>query len=87
MTCDPIVISHARALLAGPGVAAAAADLRDPAAVLADPELRAVLDPAGPVCVILGAVLHFMDAGAARAVTAGYTRLMAPGSCSPFEAE
>jgi hypothetical protein len=33
------------------------------------------------VCVILGAVLHFMDADAARAVTAGYARLIAPGSC------
>jgi hypothetical protein len=33
------------------------------------------------VCVILGAVLHFMDADAARAVTAGYARLMATGSC------
>ncbi len=31
--------------------------------------------------VILGAVLHFLDADAARAVTAGYARLMAPGSC------
>jgi hypothetical protein len=44
-------------------------------------DLRAVIDPAQPVCVILGAVLHFLDAGAARAVTAGYARLMAPGSC------
>ena len=78
---DPMVLSHARALLAAPGVAAVAADLRDPATVLADPELRAVLDPAEPVCVILGAVLHFMDADAARAVTAGYARLIAPGSC------
>jgi S-adenosyl methyltransferase len=41
---DPMVLSHARALLAGPGVAAVAADLRDPAAVLADPELRAVIN-------------------------------------------
>jgi O-methyltransferase involved in polyketide biosynthesis len=79
---DPVVLSHARALLAtGDGVSAVAADLRDPGAVLADPELRAVIDPAGPVCVILGAVLHFMDAAAARAVTAGYARGMAPGSC------
>ena len=79
---DPVVLSHARALLAtSDGVTAVAADLRDPGAVLADPELRAVIDPARPVCVILGAVLHFMDAGAARAVTAGYARLMAPGSC------
>jgi len=79
---DPVVLSHARALLAtGDGVSAVAADLRDPGAVLADPQLRAVIDPARPVCVILGAVLHFLDAGAARAVTAGYARLMAPGSC------
>ena len=78
---DPMVLSHARALLAAPGVAAVAADLRDPAAVLADPDLRAVMDPAEPACVILGAVLHFLDAGTARAVTAGYARLIAPGSC------
>jgi O-methyltransferase involved in polyketide biosynthesis len=75
-----MVLSHARALLAGPGVAAVAADLRDPAAVLADQDLRAVINPAEPVCVILGAVLHFLDANAAREVTAGYTRLIAPGS-------
>jgi len=78
---DPLVLSHARALLAGPGVAAVAADLRDPAAVLADPDLRAVIDPAEPVCVILGAVLHFLDADTAREVTGGYARLIVPGSC------
>jgi O-methyltransferase involved in polyketide biosynthesis len=78
---DPMVLSHARALLAGPGVAAVAADLRDPAVVLADSELRAVIDPAEPVCVILGAVLHFFDADNARKVTVGYARLIAPGSC------
>jgi O-methyltransferase involved in polyketide biosynthesis len=79
---DPVVLSHARALLAtSDGVTAVAADLRDPGAVLADPELRAVVDPTRPVCGILGAVLHFMDADAARAVTAGYARLIAPGSC------
>src|SRR5690242_1726091 len=73
---DPVVLSHARALLAtSDGVTAVAADLRDPGAVLADPELRAVIDPARPVCVILGAVLHFLDADAARTVTAGYKLL------------
>ena len=78
---DPVVLSHARALLAtSDGVTAAEADLRDPAAVLGHPHLRAVIDPARPVCVILGAVLHFMGAGAARAVTAGYVSLLAPGS-------
>src|SRR5712692_6394544 len=51
---DPVVLAHARALLAtSDEVAAVAADLRDPAAVLADPGLRAVIDPAEPVGVIL----------------------------------
>jgi O-methyltransferase involved in polyketide biosynthesis len=77
---DPLVLSHARALLAGPGVAAVAADLRDPAAVLADQDLRPVINLTEPVCVIFGAVLHFFDADAAREVTAGYARLIAPGS-------
>jgi hypothetical protein len=78
---DPVVLSHARALLAtSDGVTAAEADLRDPAAVLGHPHLRAVIDPARPVCIILGAVLHFMGADAACAVTAGYVSLMAPGS-------
>ena len=66
------------------------ADLRDPAAVLAHPDLRAVIDPARPAAVILGAVLHFLDPDAARAVTAGYVSLMAPGSyliisCASFD--
>jgi len=78
---DPMVLSHARALLAAPGVAAVAADLREPAVVLADPELLAVIDPAEPVCVILGAVVHFLDADTAREVTVGYARLITPGSC------
>ena len=79
---DPVVLSHARALLAqDDGVAAVNADLRDPDAVLANPELRAVIDPTEPMCVILTAVLHFLDAGTARQITAGYARLTAPGSC------
>ena len=69
---DPVVLSHARALLAiDEGVTAVSADLCDPAAVLAHPDLRAVIDPARPAGIILGAVLHFIDADAARAVTAG----------------
>ncbi len=79
---DPVVLTHARALLAtSDGVTAVAADLRDLAAVLAHPDLRAVIDPARPVCVIIAAVLHFLDADAAREVTGGYARLIAAGSC------
>jgi O-methyltransferase involved in polyketide biosynthesis len=77
-----VVLSHAVALLAtDDGVAAVNADLRDPAAVLGNQDLRAVINPAWPACVILGAVVHFLDPDAACAVTAGYASLMAPGSC------
>jgi hypothetical protein len=59
---DPVALSHAAALLAtGDGVAAVDADLRDPAAVLGHQDLRAVINPSRPVCVILGAVVHFLD--------------------------
>jgi hypothetical protein len=78
---DSVVLAHARALLAtGDGVTAVAADLRDPVAVLADEELRTVIDPAQPAGIILGAVLHFTDADTARKVAGGYARLIAPGS-------
>ena len=79
---DRVVVAHAVALLAtDDGVAAVNADLTDPVAVLCARETREVIDPAQPVCVILGAVLHFCDADAARRVTAGYRELVAPGSC------
>ena len=78
---DPIVVSHAQALLASrPGVAAAAADLADATAVLADPGVRQVIDPDRPVCVIMACVLHFFDATKAQAVTAAYMDWAAAGS-------
>jgi S-adenosyl methyltransferase len=47
---DPVVLTHAVALLAtGDGVTAVNADLRDPAAVWGHQDLRAVIDPARPV--------------------------------------
>jgi len=60
---DPIVLTHARALLAsGPqGVTTYLdADVRDPAAILADPVTRATLDFSQPIGLILVAVLHFL---------------------------
>lgn len=78
---DPVVVRHAEALLAEPdGVAAAQADLTGPAAVWESPAVRAVIDPAKPVCIILALVLHFLDAGQARRVAAGYASVAAPGS-------
>ncbi len=78
---DPVVIRHAEALLANSdGVAAVLADLTDPVAVWGDPRVRAVIDQARPVCVILASVLHFLDADTARAVVAKYAGLAVPGS-------
>ena len=58
---DPVVVSHARALLCrGPGVRAIEGDLRDPAGILDHPDVRAVVDLGEPVAVVLSAVLHFL---------------------------
>jgi hypothetical protein len=79
---DPIVLSHARALLTSKREGACAyldADLRDPDKILAS--AAATLDFSQPVAVMLIAVLHFVgDAVEASSIV---TRLMdacAPGS-------
>jgi hypothetical protein len=58
---DPVVLAHGRAMLHG--VASTAIiqhDLREPAAVLADPDLAKLIDFAEPVALLLVAVLHFI---------------------------
>lgn len=56
---DPMVIAHARNMLRGTsGTAILEHDLREPAAILADPELAALIDLAEPTAVLLVAVLH-----------------------------
>ncbi len=78
---DPIVISHARSLLAkSPGVLAVPGDMRDPGRILADAGLAELIDLAMPACVILSAVLHFAEAGTARDVAAAFAAAIAPGS-------
>jgi hypothetical protein len=58
---DPIVLAHSRNLLHGNERATVIRqDLRDPAGILADPQLRATLDFRQPVAVLLVAVLHFV---------------------------
>ena len=72
---DPVVISHARSLLAkSPGVIAVPGDMRDPGRILADAGLAELIDLAEPACVILSGVLHFADAGTARGVAAAFAR-------------
>jgi len=56
---DPVVVSHARALLCtGPGVGAIEGDLRDPPGIVGHPDLPAVIDLGEPAAIVLGAVLH-----------------------------
>lgn len=78
---DPVVILHARSLLAkSPGVIAVPGDMRDPAGILGDDGLTGLIDLAKPACVIMSGVLHFADPGTARRVTAAFARALAPGS-------
>jgi len=79
---DPIVLIHARALLAGdPEVIAVQGDIRDPDAILKDPQVTAHLDLTQPYAVLMVAVLHFIvdDEEAAR-ITAGVRERLVPGS-------
>src|SRR6202012_1407336 len=60
---DPLVLAHARALLSSaPEVRTAyiQADLREPAAILANPVTREVLDFSQPVALMLVAILHYV---------------------------
>ncbi|MEU9073790.1 SAM-dependent methyltransferase [Kitasatospora sp. NPDC048538] len=60
---DPIVLSHARALMSGTGSGGTTvlqADLREPAAVLAAVESEELLDFSRPIGLVLAAVLHFL---------------------------
>lgn len=61
---DPLVLTHARALLTStdPGVTAYIdADLRHPGQILDDPVLGTTLDLSRPVGLLLVAVMHFLE--------------------------
>lgn len=61
---DPLVLTHARALLTSAPEGRTAyiqADLRDPAAILSSPTVREVLDFSQPIALIVVAVLHFVN--------------------------
>lgn len=62
---DPVAVSASRKLLAGnPDATAIRADLTDIEAVLADPEVTALLDFSRPIAVLLVSVLHFVPESA-----------------------
>jgi hypothetical protein len=58
---DPVVLVHSRALLAGdPQATIIQADMRRPDEILANPQLRALIDLSQPVGVLLIATLHLI---------------------------
>jgi S-adenosyl methyltransferase len=82
---DPMVISHAAALMAGTGLAAIRADVADPARVLevvADLQVPggALIDLAKPAAAIFGGTLSAMPADVARSAVKAYAAALAPGS-------
>jgi hypothetical protein len=81
---DPIVLTHARALLASDPRGACAyvdADLREPGKILAHPATRATLDFSQPIALMLVAVLHFLpDEDEPRRIVETLLDALAPGS-------
>jgi hypothetical protein len=81
---DPLVMTHARALLTSTPEGRTAyleADLNDPDRILADPVLRETLDLSQPVGLMLIAVLHFVHGhGAARPIVRRLLEALPSGS-------
>jgi hypothetical protein len=79
---DPVVNSHLNALVVrkAAGVTAIDGDVWHPAEIVASPLLTASINLREPACVIMGFLLHFIDAPAARALIGGYAAKLAPGS-------
>jgi hypothetical protein len=79
---DPVVLSHARALLTSTPQGACEvidADLRDPETILA--EAAKTLDFTQPAAILLLAVLHFIsDADRPAQIVAALASALAPGS-------
>ena len=81
---DPIVLTHARALMAGMGrgrTDVLQADLRDPAGILAAAQVKELLDFDRPMALVLAAVLHFIpDEDKPYAIVGELLAALAPGS-------
>ncbi|MCW2869048.1 SAM-dependent methyltransferase [Actinacidiphila oryziradicis] len=79
---DPIVNAHANALLTDTGnTSVLLADLRDPGAILAHPDVRKLIDFDKPVALTLLAILHFItDAEDPAAILATFRDALPAGS-------
>jgi hypothetical protein len=77
---DPVVLTHAQALLADDKVTfAVGGDLRDPAGLLAHPQVREYLDWNQPIGLLLCGILHYIldEEDPARVVQTLYRALPA----------
>jgi hypothetical protein len=80
---DPVVLSHARALLAGndEGIAVIDEDIRDTGKILEHPRTQRLIDFSRPVAVLFVAVLHGIpDTDDPARIVADFAARMAPGS-------
>ncbi|GAA4227571.1 SAM-dependent methyltransferase [Actinomadura meridiana] len=83
---DPIVLVHARALLAGDGsTAVITADMRDQEAILAHPDVKRLIDFDEPVAVLFLSIgHHLVDADDPGGVLGAAIDRAAPGSHLAF---
>ncbi|HYB47248.1 MAG TPA: SAM-dependent methyltransferase, partial [Streptosporangiaceae bacterium] len=78
---DPLVSSHAAALMAGPDVVTLRADLREPEQVLGDSHVRGLLDFGQPLGIMFMCVLHCLwDEEDPWGVVRQFRDAVAPGS-------
>ncbi|MFI9012180.1 SAM-dependent methyltransferase [Actinosynnema sp. NPDC053489] len=79
---EPATVAHSRTMLRdNPGAAIAEADIRDVAAVLGAPEVRALLDLSRPVAVLMVAILPYLsDDDRPAELVARYRDVVADGS-------
>ena len=80
---DPMVLATAGELLTGDGTTAVVqADLREPDKLLANSDVRALIDFDRPVGLLMTAVLQFVnDSSDPWGLVARYVSALAPGSC------
>lgn len=77
---DPVVVTHARALLKGHGVTAIECDLSDPAVIFGHPDAARVIRVGEPLGLILTMTLHFFAAHAVSEIMRTIVRSIPPGS-------
>jgi SAM-dependent methyltransferase len=80
---DPVVLAHARALLAGSdaGIAVVGEDIRNTERIFGNPDMQRLIDFSQPVAVLFVAILHgITDADGPADIVAEWVTQLVPGS-------